>query len=74
MDYVTFSAKILSKLKKLLSKCGVNPGPVIRRVLEEEVKRRVLSELENTYKDIVEELSKIPDEEIAKLTREDRER
>jgi hypothetical protein len=35
MSYVTVSAKIPRRLKELLDKYGIRPGPVIRRALEE---------------------------------------
>jgi len=38
MEYVTVSAKIPRKLKKLLDEYGIKPGPIIRKALEEEVK------------------------------------
>lgn len=47
--------------------------PVIRRALEEEVKRRVL-ELEEKVKRFSKKLSRIGDEEVASLIREDREK
>jgi hypothetical protein len=34
MGYVTVSAKIPRRLKELLDKYGIKPGPVIRRALE----------------------------------------
>jgi len=61
-------------LKELLDKYGIKPGPVIRKALEEEVRRRVLSELEGRAKALAEKLSHISDEEIASLIREDREK
>ena len=74
MGFVTVSAKIPRRLKELLDKYGVKPGPVIRRALEEEVKRRVLSEAKRDAEELKEALSYITDEEIAELIREDRER
>jgi hypothetical protein len=44
--YVTISAKILRRLKELLDKYDIKPGPIIRRAFEEEVKKRILAELE----------------------------
>jgi Mg/Co/Ni transporter MgtE len=74
VGYVTVSAKIPRRLKELLDRYGIKPGPVIRRALEEEVKRRVLSELEEKARKLSERLSHIGDEEIASIMREDRER
>ncbi len=73
-EYVTVSAKIPRGLRELLERYGVKPGPVIRKALEEEVRRRRLEELEVRAKGLVEELSFISDEEIAELIRADRER
>jgi polyhydroxyalkanoate synthesis regulator phasin len=74
MSYVTVSTKIPRRLKELLDKYGIKPGLVIRRALEEEVKRHVLSELEEEARALSERLSHISDEEIASIIREDRER
>ncbi len=74
VDYVTVSAKIPRRLKELLEKYDIKPGPIIRRALEEEVRKRVLSELEERAKALSVRLSHISDEEIASLIHEDRER
>lgn len=74
VSYVTVSAKIPKRLKELMDKYGIKPGPIIRRALEEEVKKRLLVDLEEHLKDIAEEISGIPDEEIVGLIRGDRER
>jgi hypothetical protein len=73
MSYVTVSAKIPRRLKEMLERYGIKPGPVIRRALEEEVRRRVLEELEENGKELSTRLSHISDEEVASLIREDRE-
>ncbi len=73
-EYVTISAKIPRRLKELMDELGIKPGPVIRKAIEEEVRRRILEKLESEISEVVEELSTIPDEEIARLIREDRER
>jgi polyhydroxyalkanoate synthesis regulator phasin len=74
VGYVTVSAKIPRRLKELLDRYGIKPGPIIRRALEEEVRRRVLSELEERARELSERLSHISDEEVVSLIREDRER
>lgn len=73
-QYVTISAKIPRRLKELLDKYGIKPGPIIRRALEEEVKKRILAELEEEARRLSEKLSHISDEEIASLIRENREK
>ncbi len=72
MGYVTVSAKIPRELKELLDRYGIRPGPVIRRALEEEVRRRMLEELEGEARELSRRVSHIPDEEIARVIREDR--
>jgi len=74
MGYVLVSAMIHRRLKELLDKYGIKPGLVIRRALEEEVKRHVLSELEEEARALSERLSHISDEEVASIIGEDREK
>ncbi len=73
MGYVTVSAKIPRELKELMDRFGIKPGPIIREALEREVRRRLLEEAERRARRLGEELRNIPDEEIARLIREDRE-
>jgi hypothetical protein len=73
-DYITVSAKVPRRLKELLDKYGIRPGPLIRQALEEEVRRVVLRELEGEIKGISEEMKSISDEEVVRLIREDRRR
>ena len=73
MSYVTVSTKISRRLKELLDKYGIKPSPLIRSLLEKEVKKRMLEELEDKARKLSEKIGSIPDEEIAELIREDRE-
>jgi len=73
VEYVTVSAKVPRRLKELLDRYNIKPGSIIRRALEEEVKRRMLEELERLSRELSRELSHIPDEEVVKMIREDRE-
>ncbi|HIE22958.1 MAG TPA: hypothetical protein EYP68_01860 [Candidatus Korarchaeota archaeon] len=74
MGYVTVSAKIPRRLKDLLDRYGIKPGPVIRRALKEEVRRCILEKAEEKAKELSKKVGHIPDEEVAELIREDRER
>jgi len=60
-------------LKELLDKYGIKPGPIIRRALEEEVRGRALSELEERARELSAKLSHVSDGEVAALIREDKE-
>jgi len=73
MGYVTVSTKIPRRLKELLEKYGIKPGPIIRKALEE-VKKRMLSEIEEKARKLSKKISHIPDEEIARIIREYREK
>lgn len=73
MGYVTISAKIPRRLKELIDRYGIKPGPTIRKALEDEVKRRMLSRIEERARELSVRVSHIPDDEIAKIIREDRE-
>ena len=72
MGYATVSAKIPRKLKELLDKYGIKPGIIIRKALEEEAKKRILSKIENKAKKLSKKLPQISNEEIVRLIREDR--
>lgn len=72
--YVTVSAKISKELKEILDKYGIKPGPIIRRALEDVVRRKVLEEADSNLERFSEILDRIPDDEIARLIREDRDR
>ncbi len=73
LGYVTIPVKIPKQLKKLLDKYGIKPGPIIRKALQEEVKRRILREIAETASQLSDAARSIPDEETARLIREDRE-
>jgi len=73
LGYVTISTKIPSRLKELMDKYGIKPGPIIREALEREVRRKMLEEAEQLAKELSEKVSHISDEEIARIIREDRE-
>jgi polyhydroxyalkanoate synthesis regulator phasin len=73
VGYVTISAKVPRRLKEMLDKYGIKPGPTIRRALEEEVRKHMLGKLEGKAKELSKRLQHITDEEIASLIREDRE-
>ncbi|MEM2768209.1 MAG: hypothetical protein QXQ47_07895 [Candidatus Bathyarchaeia archaeon] len=73
-DYVVVAAKVPRKIKELIDSLGIKPGPVIRRALEEEVKRVQLKKLEEEAKALSAKITDISDEEIAEIIRQDRER
>lgn len=66
--HITASTKVRRDLKEEAERLGINISTVLRRALEEEVKKRKLEELEN-FNDVLEE---IDIEEFTELVREDR--
>ena len=72
-DYVTVSTKVRRRLKQEAERLGVRISEVLRRALEEEVRRRKLEELEKKLGEVGEALDKIDIDRVVKSIREDRE-
>lgn len=70
--YVTVSAKISRELYEKLKKHGVPVSRVIKRALEEEVRRREEEEIKKALARAQSILQKIPPEEIIEAVREGR--
>ena len=73
MSYVTVSARIRRELYEKLREYGVVISDVIRRALEEEVRRREEEEIREALRKAQEILAKIPPEEIVNVVRSSRE-
>jgi len=72
-DYVTVSTKVRRRLKEEAERLGVKISEVLRRALEEEVRRRKLEELEEKLSEVGEALDRIDIDRVVKSIREDRE-
>ena len=72
--YETVSAKIPTELKVKAKKLGIKTGELIRKALDEEVKRREIEEINIELKRLKPVFDKISVEEIVAMIREDRER
>jgi len=72
-DYVTVSTKVRRELKEEAERLGVKISEVLRRALEEEVRRRKLEELEEKLDKVGEALDRIDIDRVVKSIREDRE-
>ena len=73
MGWVTVSAKIRRDLYEKLKRYGIPVSEVIRRALEEEIRRREEHEVREALKRVQEILMKIPPEEIVSAVRSSRE-
>lgn len=71
--YVTVSAKVRRELLEEARQLNINISELIRRALEEEVRRRKLMMLEERLRRKHSILAKIDVDEIVRLIREDRE-
>ncbi|MCD6368542.1 MAG: type II toxin-antitoxin system CcdA family antitoxin [Thermoproteales archaeon] len=73
MKNTTITVRVSRELKGELAKYGINVSEVVRRALEEEVRRRKREELKAVAAQLGEFFAKIPDEDIVKCLREMRE-
>ncbi|MEM1574618.1 MAG: type II toxin-antitoxin system CcdA family antitoxin [Nitrososphaerota archaeon] len=71
--YITVSTKVRKELKEEAEKLGIKISEVLRRALEEEVKKEKLKRLEKKLSDISNVLDKINMDNIVRGIREDRE-
>lgn len=70
---ITVSAKISEDLKRKIDELGISPSEIIRRALEEEVRRRTRELLKERLEEVSSILSKVEREEWIKAIREARE-
>ena len=70
--YTTVTAKVPVELKKKLRESGVNVSQLVRRAIEEEIKRREEEALRTLAREASQLLKKIPPEEFTKAIRETR--
>jgi|Deesub1362B_J571_1020462.scaffolds.fasta_scaffold00745_4 post-segregation antitoxin (ccd killing protein) len=73
MKYTTVSAKIDTKLKEKIAKYNINVSKVIKKALEEEVRRREEEEIREMLKEASKILSKVGRGNIIQFIREGRE-
>ncbi|HEW94031.1 MAG TPA: hypothetical protein ENF47_04950 [Thermoprotei archaeon] len=71
--YITVSTKVRRELKEEAERLGIKISEVLRRALEEEVRRRKLENLEKRLDEVGEALDKIDIHRIVENIREDRE-
>ena len=69
---VTVSTKIPKQLKERMQKLKIKPSKILRRALEDEVKKREIEELKTEIDKLKPILDKVSVEDIVKSIREDR--
>ena len=72
--YATISAKIPEEEREEIKKLGLNPTVIIRKAVEEEIRRARNKDLIEKMKRVVPIISKLNLDEIVSDIREDRER
>ena len=70
MGSVTISVRIPKELKEKIDRYGVRVSEVVRKALEEEVRRRELEEAAEAAEELGKLFSRIPDDEIVRSIRE----
>lgn len=70
--YITVSSKVSRELKEEAERLGIRISEVLRRALEEEVRRRRLEALRGRVEELAPALEKIDVAEIVGLIRADR--
>jgi len=71
---VTVSLKIPKDLRERMRKLGLNPSPILRKILEDEVRRRELQEIQTRIEKLKPLLNRLTLDEAVRSIREDRER
>ncbi|MGQ9469600.1 MAG: type II toxin-antitoxin system CcdA family antitoxin [Nitrososphaerales archaeon] len=71
---MTISVKVPPELKEKIKKLGIKPSKLMRKAIEEEVRRREVERIKEEIEMMRPILSKISIEEIVKSIKEDRER
>jgi len=70
---VTVSVKVPQELKEKIEKLGVKPSRILRKAIEDEVRRKEVEQIRGEITRLKPVLSKVPIEEVVKSIREDRE-
>lgn len=71
--YVTVSVKVSVELREKMKKYGIKPSDVLKKAIEESIKKEEIKRLKKEVDFIKQILDKIPEEDIVKSIREDRE-
>jgi len=71
--YVTVSAKVPVELKEKTRKLGIKTSQVVRRALEQEVRKQELRKIQAMIEELQPILAKISIDEVVKSIRQDRE-
>ncbi|MEM2180357.1 MAG: CopG family transcriptional regulator [Nitrososphaeria archaeon] len=71
--YVTVSVKVSVELREKMKKYGIKPSDVLKKAIEESIKKEEIKRLKKEVDSIKQILDKISEEDIIRSVREDRE-
>lgn len=72
--YVTVSVKVPSELRQKMRELGVEASKVLRKAIEEEVRRREVERMKQAIEELKPALTRVSVEEVVRSVRQDRER
>jgi len=71
--YVTVSVKVSAEFRRRMRELGIQPSEVIRKALEEEVRRREVESLKARIEELKGVVDRLSVEDVVRGIREDRE-
>jgi post-segregation antitoxin (ccd killing protein) len=74
IKYETVSVKVSQTIKEKMKELGIKPSELLRKAIEEEIKRRQVQRIKKEIEDLKVTFDKIPIETVIRSIREDRER
>jgi len=71
--YETVSIKVPAEIKQKLKKYGIKPSKLLRKTLEQEIRKREIEEIKTEIQDLGDALDRIDMADVVATIREDRE-
>lgn len=72
--YETVSVKVPAEIKQKLKKYGIKPSKLLRKTLEQEIRRREMEEIRIEIQNLSDALDRIDMADVVATIREDREK
>ena len=72
--YETVSVKVPAEIKQKLKKYGIKPSKLLRKTLEQEIRKREIEEIKTEIQNLGDALDRIDMADVIATIREDREK
>ncbi len=72
--YETVSVKVPAEIKQKLKKYGIKPSKLLRKTLEQEIRKREIEEIKTEIQNLSDALDRIDMADVVATIREDREK